>query len=108
MDVSSLSLREKVMQTVVLRIQRDAFVPEPVGAAFFFGEIITEESDLGLDQARAVLQAYADNAKVPILLVSDFENGCGSDRMEYIKATKNDEFWQHIDEVNGKEARSDG
>ena len=37
-----------------------------------------------------------------------FENGCGSDRMEYIKATKNDEFWQHIDEVNGKEARSDG
>ena len=69
MDLSSLSLREKVMQTVVLRIQRDAFVPEPVGAAFFFGEIITEESDLGLDQARAVLQAYADNAKVPILLV---------------------------------------
>ena len=37
-----------------------------------------------------------------------FENGCGSDRMEYIKTTKNDEFWQHIDEVNGKEARSDG
>ena len=37
-----------------------------------------------------------------------FENGCGSDRMEYIKATKNDEFWQYIDEVNGKEARSDG
>lgn len=37
-----------------------------------------------------------------------FENGCGSDRMEYIKATKNDEFWQHIDEVNGKEACSDG
>lgn len=78
MNLSSLSLREKVMQTVVLRIQRDAFVPEPVGAAFFFGEIITEESDLGLDQARAVLQAYADNTKVPILLVSDFENGCGS------------------------------
>ncbi len=37
-----------------------------------------------------------------------FENGCGSDRMEYIKATKNDEFWQHIDEVNGKEARENG
>ena len=37
-----------------------------------------------------------------------FEEGSGSDRMEYIKATKNDEFWQHIDEVNGEEAREDG
>lgn len=52
MELPSLSLREKVMQTVVLRIRRDAFVPEPVGAAFFFDEIITEESDMGLDQAR--------------------------------------------------------
>ena len=37
-----------------------------------------------------------------------FEEGSGSDRMEYIKATKSDEFWQHIDEVNGEEAREDG
>ena len=37
-----------------------------------------------------------------------FENGCGSDRMEYIKATKNDEFWQYIDEVNGEGARENG
>ena len=37
-----------------------------------------------------------------------FEEGSGSDRMEYIKATKNDEFWQHIDEVNGEGARENG
>ena len=37
-----------------------------------------------------------------------FENGCGSDRMEYIKATKNDEFWQYIDEVNGEGAHENG
>ena len=37
-----------------------------------------------------------------------FENGCDSDRMEYIKATKNDEFWQYIDEVNGEGARENG
>jgi len=28
--------------------------------------------------------------------------------MEYIKATKNDEFWQYIDEVNGEGARENG
>ena len=37
-----------------------------------------------------------------------FENGCGSDRMEYIKATKNDEFWQYIDELNGEGAHENG
>ena len=37
-----------------------------------------------------------------------FENGCGSDRMEYIRATKNDEFWQYIDEVNGEGAHENG
>ena len=37
-----------------------------------------------------------------------FENGCGSDRMEYIKATKNDEFWQYIDEANGEGAHENG
>ena len=37
-----------------------------------------------------------------------FENGRGGDRMEYIQATKTDEFWRYIDERNGEEARSDG
>ena len=37
-----------------------------------------------------------------------FENGRGSDRMEYIQATKTDEFWQYIDEMNGEGAHDDG
>ena len=46
----------------------------------------------------------------PLFRLDDchFENGCGSDRMEYIKATKNDEFWQYIDEVNGEGAHENG
>lgn len=73
-----LSLREKIYQTVVLRINPNKMVYDPVGAAFFFGEIITEADEMGLKQARDLLSAYCENAKTPVLLTSDFENGCGS------------------------------
>lgn len=73
-----LSVRKKIYQTIILRIEGDHFDPAPVGAAFFFGEIATDASSMGLAHARHVLQQYADNADIPILLASDFENGCGS------------------------------
>ena len=37
-----------------------------------------------------------------------FENGRGGDHIEYIRATKGEEFWNYIDRVNGEEARTDG
>ena len=37
-----------------------------------------------------------------------FENGRGGDHIEYIKATKTDEFWSYIDEVNGEGGRKNG
>ena len=37
-----------------------------------------------------------------------FENGRGGDRIEYIRATKGEEFWSYIDEVNGEGAHTDG
>ena len=71
MKVTDLSLREKILQTVVLRVNKDKFVDEQVGAAFFFGEIITEADEMGLNQARETLAQYIDNAKIPILITSD-------------------------------------
>ncbi|MBQ8230516.1 MAG: hypothetical protein IJZ34_01090 [Lachnospiraceae bacterium] len=78
MKVTDLSLKEKILQTVVIRVNKDKFVPEQVGAAFFFGEIITEADEMGRNQARSTLAQYIENAKIPILITSDFENGCGS------------------------------
>ena len=78
MKITDLSLKEKILQTVVIRVDKDKFVPDQVGAAFFFGEIITEADEMGLDQARSTLNQYIDNAGIPILITSDFENGCGS------------------------------
>ncbi len=77
-DISKMTVREKVLQTVVLRINKDKFNDTKAGAAFFFGEIITQADEMGLAAARNTLKEYVDNADIPILVTSDFENGCGS------------------------------
>jgi len=55
MKLMDLSLREKVLQTVVLRHKNDRPVTESVGAVFFGGEIITEAEDIGLEAATCPL-----------------------------------------------------
>lgn len=78
MRIQDLSLREKIFQTVVARVKPDKFIDGKIGAAFFFGEIITEADEMGLEAARNTLAQYIDHADIPILITSDFENGCGS------------------------------
>lgn len=78
MNITDLSLREKVLQTVVIKVDKDHFVSEQVGGAFFGGEIITDAEDLGIEAGRQILNRYKESAKIPILLTGDFENGCGS------------------------------
>jgi hypothetical protein len=48
------------------------------GAAFFFGQIITEADEAGLDELRGYVKEIADKCTIPPLITSDFENGCGS------------------------------
>lgn len=78
MKITDLSLREKILQTVVIKVDKDHFVSEQVGGAFFGGEIITDAEDVGIEAGRSILNRYKENAKIPILLTGDFENGCGS------------------------------
>lgn len=78
MKISDMTLLEKILQTVVIKVDKDNFVSDKIGAAFFFGEIITEADEMGLEAARKTLAEYIDNADIPILITSDFENGCGS------------------------------
>jgi beta-N-acetylhexosaminidase len=73
-----LTLKEKILQTVIIRIKPGEFVPDKVGGTFFFGEIITDADSTSLDNARNVIKQYVDNADIPPLVTSDFENGCGS------------------------------
>ena len=37
-----------------------------------------------------------------------FENGRGGDHIEYIRATKGEEFWRYVDEMNGEGDGKDG
>lgn len=116
MQISDLSLKEKILQTVVARIDNNKFLSEQVGAAFFFGEIITEADEMGLDQARSTLAQYIDNAKIPILITSDFENGCGSmlkgltplPYMMGLGATDSEEIAYNYGKATALEARSVG
>lgn len=77
-DINSMSLEEKILQTKVALMQRGEKFNEKVGAAFFFGQIITEADDAGLDELRGYVKDAVENSDIPPLITSDFENGCGS------------------------------
>ncbi len=77
-DISKLTLEEKILQTKVALMKKGKRLTEKVGAAFFFGQIITEADDAGLDELRGYVKDLLDNSDIPPLITSDFENGCGS------------------------------
>ncbi len=78
MKITDLSLKDKILQTVCANTKNNVYQSENVGALFFFGEIITEADEMGLDNARKMLEELQEKADIPLLLTSDFENGCGS------------------------------
>lgn len=78
MDISSLTLEQKIMQTKVDLMKKGEKIKGNPGGVFFFGQIITEAEDTGLDELRSYVDEVYDNAQIPPLITSDFENGCGS------------------------------
>lgn len=72
-----LSLREKAAQTAVILTAKDRFVDQPVGGIFIGAQVITEVED-GVSLVRQTVERYRRNMKTPPLVISDFENGCGS------------------------------
>ncbi|MBO5324343.1 MAG: glycoside hydrolase family 3 protein [Oscillospiraceae bacterium] len=76
--LSHMSLRDKINQTIVILMKKGQKVDFAPGAAFFFGQIITEADEEGLEQLRGYVRELADGSKIPLLITSDFENGCGS------------------------------
>lgn len=77
MTVHDLSVKEKILQTVILRVTDHKFVPDKVGGVFFGGTIISEPNETGVEAARQLISKYIENADIPLLVTSDFENGCG-------------------------------
>ncbi len=116
MKITDMSLRDKILQTVVIRLNKEKFDARKVGAVFTFGEIITEADEVGLDGARKILAQYIDNADIPVLITSDFENGCGSmlkglTPLPYLMslgATNSEEIAYNYGKATALEARSVG
>lgn len=76
--LEEMTLREKINQTIVIKMEKGQSVDFAPGAAFFFGQIITEADEAGLDELRGYVKEIADKCTIPPLITSDFENGCGS------------------------------
>lgn len=77
-DIASMTLREKIHQTIVVQMEKGKPIDFTPGAAFFFGQIITEADEAGLDELRGYVKELTDRCEIPPLITSDFENGCGS------------------------------
>lgn len=77
MRAKDLTLDQKILQTMIVRITDHDFIPLKVGGVFFGGQIITEPDERGVEGARRLIKQYIDNADIPVLITSDFENGCG-------------------------------
>ena len=77
-NVEKMTVREKINQTIVILMKKGETVDFTPGAAFFFGQIITEADETGLEELRGYVKALNDKCDIPPLITSDFENGCGS------------------------------
>ncbi len=77
-DINSLTLEQKILQTKVALMKKGEKLKDKPGAAFFFGQIITEADEAGLDELRGYVKELYDGCDIPPLITSDFENGCGS------------------------------
>jgi len=77
-DIHSLSLEQKILQTKVALMEKGKKLKDKPGAVFFFGQIITEADDQGLEELKKYVNEVYEDADIPPLITSDFENGCGS------------------------------
>ena len=56
LDIKNMTLREKINQTIVVLMERGKSIDFTPGAAFFFGQIITEAEEGGLDEMREIVK----------------------------------------------------
>ncbi len=76
--MSNMTTREKIQQTVVALMEKGKKLDYCPGAAFFFGQIITEADEAGLEELRSYVTELTSQCAIAPLITSDFENGCGS------------------------------
>ena len=77
-DIKEMTLRQKICQTIVVKMERNKKIDYCPGAGFFFGQIITEADEAGLEELKGYVQEFRNNCDIPPLITSDFENGYGS------------------------------
>lgn len=77
MRIEDLTIREKVLQTAVLRLEKNMRIGENVGGLFVGSAIVEHDDELGLIKTKKLIEKVQENAKISLLVCADFENGCG-------------------------------
>ena len=62
-SIETMTLREKINQTVVIQMKKGESVDFTPGAAFFFGQIITEAEEAGLEELRGYVRSSRISAR---------------------------------------------
>ncbi len=114
--INEMTVEQKILQTKIALMKKGERLSDKPGAAFFFGQIITEADEEGLDQLRSYVNEVYEDADIPPLITSDFENGCGSmvkglTQLPYLMglgASKNTQLAYDYGKVTALEARSLG
>ena len=70
--LEEMTLREKINQTIVIKMEKGQSVDFAPGAAFFFGQIITEADEAGLDELRGYVKA--GRLRVALGFLRDFSH----------------------------------
>lgn len=77
MKITDLSLKEKVLQTSVVRVDNETFYPEKVGGIYLGGSVIDDLGNFEGVKTKETSIKYKEHADIPMLICSDFEMGCG-------------------------------
>ncbi len=115
-DISSMTLEEKITQTKVVLVEDKENVNVQAGGVFFGGQIITDADEDSLDDFRIFIKKLHENSNIPPLITSDFEYGCGGmikgltslPFMMGLGATNDEELAYEYGKITALEARSVG
>ncbi len=108
-------LREKAAQTALVLINGKEEIKDNVGGIFVGAQIITSAED-SVEFVKKLVASYQAKTDIPLLVASDFENGCGSmikglTTLPYLMglgATNSEELAYNYGKVTALEALSVG
>lgn len=78
MDISKMTLREKAAQTAVIMVSSTKIGREKYGGIYVGAAVAEHGQTFSMQQNKELIEKYQESTDIPMLICSDFENGCAS------------------------------